>query len=392
MNFIIARHINKDYYIMCNSSGSSKTTILHDDYLRIKDKICEFNDNIIGIIDDNDKLIKNSLTLIGKYYRGKNKDIHYLVCDANLHRVSITKESVIKAYREGKINNIIVTSDNRIRMIKGSVPYLNKLNTLRNKNTVIKIGNIKAGTPGSQGVGKKFLGKRISDSKIGCVKFELFPDSYDINNEVLAYKLGLLLNFDVAEATFECYNNNRCIISMYNYNYPIENIVSLKSEIGTYKFHSKFNKKWFIQNKSDKSWCKFIQLIMLDLIMHQTDRHISNISFIGGELYSSYDNGRALFFDNFEKSTKNINLNSRGSIVDSFYTNEHGYGWMFLEDVLTYDGYKNLIRHDLTYEDFINIVNESYGDANIERNNWVAEYMYKVYLIIIKQEGRWKAW
>lgn len=73
----------------------------------------------------------------------------------------------------------------------------------------------------------------------------------------------------------------------------------------------------------------------------------------------------------------------------SFHTNEHGYGWMYLEDVLMYDNYKHLIRHDLKYKDFIKIVSKAYGNSDKHRNEWTAEYMYKVYLIITNQERKW---
>jgi hypothetical protein len=138
-------------------------------------------------------------------------------------------------------------------------------------------------------------------------------------------------------------------------------------------------------------------MIMLDLIMHQTDRHISNIAFTDNDLYSLYDNGRSLFFDeDIEDVNNKINLKSRGSIVESFITNEHGYGWVYLEDVLGYNNYEYLIRHDLTYEQFFNIVDDAYrlGNASVDmakmsiRIAWLSEYMYRVYLIIIRQENR----
>ena len=252
----------------------------------------------------------------------------------------MSKSDIQTAYSSKLFSNIKISSDGKIRMLNGSIPFLNNLSKLRNTDTVIKISNISGITPGSIGVGKKFFGKRISDEKVGCVKFELFPNSYDIKNEVLAYKLGKMLNFDVAEASFEKFENSKCIISIYNYNVNTEKIQSLKSEIGTENFHSKFNKNWFIEHKSIGAWNKFIQMVIFDLIMHQTDRHISNIAFKNKNLYSLYDNGRALFYDCFEQSKSEINLNNRGSIVESFYTNEHGYGWLYLEDILGYNNYK----------------------------------------------------
>lgn len=395
MNFIIAVDLSTKHFIMCDSRGENKVLISVDDTERLKEKIHEFNKNNLAIFKD-EILIKNSITVLGKYYTGKYRDVKFLVCDGNMHRKSLTREELLDYYKKVKFTNIRVSSDGKIRMLKGSISFLNNLNTLRQTNTVLKIGAITACTPGSLGVGKKMLGKRLYDGKVGCVKFELFPNSKDIYNEVIAYKLGKLLGFDVAEATIEYYNNKKCVISLYNYDITNEKVSSLKSEVGTERFHIKFNKRWFMETKSINAWNKFIQMIMLDLIMHQTDRHISNIAFKGKDMYSLYDNGRALFFDSFDSDKESIDLNNRGSIVDSFVRNEHGYGWMFLEDVLGYNNYKHLINHNLTYKDFKDIVinvyeiNKSSPLDEIYKAHWLAEYMYKVYLIITCQESRWK--
>lgn len=388
MLFVLAKNINDREMVVCDEQGKSTINISKEKYLTIINKICVFDNNKIAIYNS-EGLIRNSLTVIGKYYSGKYRNLEYLVCDGNLLKKTLTKDDIVSAYRKGiPFSNIKVTADGSIRMLKGSMPFLNNLNNLRSNNTVIKIGNIKAGTPGSLGVGKKFLGSRLSDHKTGCVKFKLFGGSYDLNNEVLTYKLGKILNYDVAEATIEHFNGKTCAISIYNYNISTESISTLKTEVGTYRFHSRFNEKWMKCNKSAEAWDKFIQMVMLDLIMHQTDRHLSNIAFKKNTLYSLYDNGRAMFYDDFYNNIKKIDLNNRGSIVDSFFTNEHGYGWIYLEDVLGYENYKHLIRHDLRFEDFNKIVSESYGEEDKFRNNWVSEYMFKVYLIITRQEKR----
>ena len=61
-------------------------------------------------------------------------------------------------------------------------------------------------------------------------------------------------------------------------------------------------------------------------------------------------------------------------------------------DILGYNNYKHLINTNLKPNDFRKIVNESYGDKDIFRNNWVAEYMFKTYLIVTRQERRWSEW
>jgi hypothetical protein len=61
---------------------------------------------------------------------------------------------------------------------------------------------------------------------------------------------------------------------------------------------------------------------------------------------------------------------------------------MYLEDIVGYDNYKHLIRHDLTREDFSSIIEKTYGTSNRFRNAWIREYMYRTYLIITRQEKR----
>jgi hypothetical protein len=385
MYFVIAKSNDSKLYRVFNGKSYIDTN-------KIKQiqNICDYKESRLGTFDINTKqIIKNAYTVLGKCSSNDNSVSTFIICDSTGSIKRVTKEIIIKT-GENSFTNIIICKNETIRLIRGTLPLIKDKHKETSKNTVIKIGSLIQSTSGSVGVGKKFFGKRVSDNKFGCVKFEIFPNSLDINNEVLAYKLGKLLKFDVAEASFETYNSKRCIISIYNYNKQLEKITSLKSEIGTENFHNKFNKKWFIQNKSEKAWNKFIQMIMLDLIMHQTDRHISNIAFKDKDLYSLYDNGRALFFDCVDTVPDNIDLNNRGSIVESFVTNEHGYGWVFLEDVLGYNRYKNLIRHDLEYTDFEKIVTESYENKNTFRNEWIAEYMFKVYLIIIRQEKRFR--
>lgn len=391
MIFVLALYENK--YLLCNDDGSQTTVASKYDITHSKNKVCKFNEDKLAIISSENKIVKNSYTVLGKFYRGKNRESFYLVCNAIGKRSSLSKNQLIQLSKTTDFTNIVISSDNRVRMLSGSIPLLvnvdssNRNNT--NDDTVVKVCDIQSGTSGSLGVGKKFFGKRIKDGKVGVVKFSLTQDSLDINNEVIAYELGKILGFDIAEASFEKYKHKKCVISIYNYDFTTEKIKSLRECIGTDNFDRRFNRDWVVHNFSQEAWDKFLQMIMLDLIMHQTDRHISNIAFKGNTLYSLYDNGRALLFDS---DLLNVDLNSRSSIVNSFYRNEHGYGWMYLEDILGYNNYKHLINHNVTYEQIEGIVNKCYGTSNIKKNKWVSLYMYRVYLIITRQEKRDKSW
>lgn len=259
-------------------------------------------------------------------------------------------------------------------------------------NTVTKLGSIEACNSGTMGVCKKFLGFRNRDNRFGCIKLGMKSDDLDNANEVLAFLVGSKLGFDVAESSYEIFDGRKCIISLYNYELCKEKIVQLKSLIGAQDFHSKFSRKWVEATIGKEAWDKFIQMLMFDLIMHQTDRHINNIAFIGNTMYSLYDNGRSLFFNDIHGAIHSIDISSRSGIVNSFHTNEHGYSWMYLEDVVGYSEYKHLIPHNLEHSDFVQCLEVAYDHLNMAQSQiqWLATYMYRVYLIITRQENkRW---
>lgn len=231
---------------------------------------------------------------------------------------------------------------------------------------------------GISGVNEKFIGKRLSDNKLGIVKFPLISESYDCINEVVCYELGKLFGFDVADASIESYKNRECIISCYDSNdkYFQNNIKSLKSILGTERFHSRFNTKWLIENYGQDGYKKFVQMLMFDYITRQEDRHISNIAFTKETMYSLYDNGRSLFFDSYH-ILKGLNFNNYSDITDTFVNNEHGFNYLYLEDIVGRNVYRTLINRNVTYNQILDVFDKYYSDK--ERAKLTATYVYSVY-------------
>jgi hypothetical protein len=399
MKFVIAKDIETGIYIISDNMASGFVKADYNTLVRIKD-LCRYVDNRLAIYV-NGQLAINAYTIIGKVYRGKDKATYYIVCDGNGKRQQVSREAFIRNKDKLRLTNVVITSDNKIKFINGSIPIFGGAEYTRNRDTVTKLGDIGATTPGLYGVNKKFFGRRVRDGALGCVKFPLFAGSYDIKNEVLAYKIGKMLGFDVAEATLESFDGRECAISIYNYNLYGAKPRSLKLEVGTDGFHKRFNEGWVKKNKSEHAWDKFVQMLMFDIITHQKDRHTSNIAFLGNDLYSLYDNGRCLFFDaeygrlpNDRTATDDpkVDLHLRGSIVNSFPVNEHGYVWMYLEDILGYNNYKHLINHNLTRADFKKAIYECYGNDYPKRNDWIVEYVYRAYLIVTRQERMISEW
>lgn len=226
------------------------------------------------------------------------------------------------------------------------------------------------------GISKKFLGKRIRDNKIGMVKKSVSPDGYDNINEVLCYHLGKLFGVRVCEASTESYSgSNHWVISIYEYDISKDTITSCKNAFGVENFHKRFSmsslKKMFGQEAVDD----FGRMVIFDTITHQTDRHIRNFSFFNNRMYPLYDNGRCLFWD-----TDSLEPISQMDLISTFETNEHGYGWSYLDGVLGPQECKQLINPNVTYQQLYDIVSEYY---TTERAKVLSRYMYMTYKLII---------
>ena len=64
-------------------------------------------------------------------------------------------------------------------------------------------------------------------------------------------------------------------------------------------------------------------------------------------------------------------------------SNEHGYGLVYLEDVLCFENYKKYIRDDLTLNDFKQCLNGLYEGKEL---SFLSNYMFKVYCILIRRK------
>lgn len=386
MKYVLCKYINKHeiYYMVTNMA---KEVISYDEntFLKYKDKFCDFYSDRLAVINNN-QCLNYSYILLGKFMRSKNKS-YYLISDPYGKRISLSREDLIQKVNLGLVFSNATIKNNIIRFKNGSIPILN--NQTRNnihRDTVVKLGTIDSGTPGSIGVNKKFFGKRLNDNKLGVVKFSLPGSDYDIINEVVCSELGKLFGFDVAEASLEYYNNTSCVISCYKDNSIAynEKPKSLKSYITPENFRKTFSMDWIVSQFSFECKKKFIQMVMFDFLTRQEDRHISNIAFYKESLYSLYDNGRSLYFSSYNEKRRIIDFHRRDSIVNDFITNEHGYGWMFLEDVIGFSVYKDYINLNVTYTDIQAILTKYYADKN--RADWTSKYIFKVYQMLLRKE------
>lgn len=383
MLFLINKRSNKNGTIsvlLMNEKGR-KQLVTENEYNNIKDKICYFYPDRVSLFNEN-ICIKESYTILGKFYKGRKNDVFYLVSDPYGNLLKLARHTILTSnyvYSNANVGN------NLIKFKSGSIPFLGTLKKNISKSTITKLSNTIKGTSGSIGVNRKFIGKRNIDDRIGIVKFPLGSQSYDCINEVVCYHLGILFGFDVAEASIETYNDRFCVISCYKNNNLLLNntIKSLKSSIDVDNFRSLFNLKWLEETFSKNTVKKFIQMLMFDYITRQEDRHISNIAFYENDLYSLYDNGRSLYFsdEEYKIAVNTLDLDLHSSLIDTFVDNEHGYGMLFLEDIIGINTYKNYINNNVSFESILEIFIKYYPDK--DRAKWTAKYVYRIYSILL---------
>lgn len=316
-------------------------------------------------------------TVVGKFIERKRK--YYLFIRADGKQFKYNEEDAISLNMEGRLTNTILNVP-YIKLKQGSIPTFTRIREEQEvTDTVVKIKSIKdlKEIMSTVGVGKKFLGRRIRDNRIGMVKTSVSPFLYDNINEVMCFELGKLFGVPVCEASFETYQrNNSLVISLFNYDYNKESIISCKKLFGTTNFHKRFTMSNLEKMISKDAVDGFNRMVIFDLIINQRDRHINNFSFFKGNLYPLYDNGRCLFWD-----TSNLEDIKEEDLVSTFYTNEHGYGWSYIDGVLGVAECRRLINCNVDYTDIEQVVRKYY--KNTKRAKILSIYIYRVYRLII---------
>lgn len=228
----------------------------------------------------------------------------------------------------------------------------------------------------NSGVSTKFFGKRLSDGKFGMVKRQVQPNKYDNINECLCYYLGKLFGVNVCEASQEIYNgDNDWVIQIYQYEYGSNQVIQCKNAFGIDNFNKQFSIKAIRNRFGDTAVDDFNRMIIFDTITRQTDRHIRNFQFYKDRMYPLYDNGRCLFWDKSElREINNIDL------ISQFYTNEHGYGWNYLDGNLGPMECRRLINQKVTYNQVSQVVSKFYEPYRAEV---LQKYIYRAYRLVI---------
>lgn len=143
--------------------------------------------------------------------------------------------------------------------------------------------------------------KFLSDS-FGIEKKRLHQNSYDVENEVVCYRLAQLLGLNCCYAEMI---STDYVFSKYEYE-PFRDtflsarmLVELTLNVDNYRFILDSIERNYQLAKSQTD--SIIKMFIFDFITNQDDRHLSNWAFLYRNdcllAYPMYDNGRCLFHD-----------------------------------------------------------------------------------------------
>lgn len=217
---------------------------------------------------------KGIATILGKVRND------YVINFGNKQAYLMNKESILKfGY---KLSNIKIATSGKFICTDGKLGNLSKLfpDTQIKYSRACNIEN-----KSSVGFADKLIGQY--KGKRCIVKFSKPAyNNQDILNEYLYYKIAKALEIPCCQVYLSKYFGRKCCISMYEYDINNDVFVSFRN---TNKSISEIYRNF---NQVDKDI--FDKIMILDYIVEQQDRHLSNIALVNGHIYPSYDNGECL--------------------------------------------------------------------------------------------------
>jgi hypothetical protein len=212
-------------------------------------------------------LNNNIVTVVGKERN------NYVVCFGDNYVYSLNKEKLLRY----KISNVKFRSDRKIVSTDGKLAYLEDLfKGLR----VEFADNFESMQATSLGVTRKFFGKLKDDYCV--VKYSKYESEKDLQNEVIYYRLSLLLGVKCCRARAIIYGGRVCAVSVFEYN-------KFKDVFKSFRQYGSLSSAINALNDEDKD--DFKRYLILDYLCGQQDRHLSNLATVNGRLYPLFDNG-----------------------------------------------------------------------------------------------------
>lgn len=206
---------------------------------------------------------------------GRDKK-YYIVCFGDNYLYRINRDTLIKY----NISNAKQTRDNRIII----TDKIHDLGCLFPDKDIIFDKNYIGEYQTSLGIARKFFAKYKGHYCI--VKFSKRSDNKDLENEIKYYKIARILGVDCCRVIYSKYDGRDCCISIFEYN----------REKDVFSSFRKLNKPLgkIYEQLSDKDKIKYNNMMILDFVLSQQDRHYSNIALCNNRLYPLFDNGECL--------------------------------------------------------------------------------------------------
>ena len=142
----------------------------------------------------------------------------------------------------------------------------------------------------------------VYDGKYGIYKQRISPLTTDVESEVAVYLLAKRLGIPCCPAYRVDANS---IFSEFVYDFAEEYIVHFRRLFEGARSDNEYEN---LVNVRPQYKEQIIQMLLLDFITRQDDRHLSNIAIKvnreGESFYPLYDNGRSLFYEDTEEMVK----------------------------------------------------------------------------------------
>lgn len=278
----------------------------------------------LPIQDYNDCSVRNDniCTIVGMIQLRKT----YVVCFGDNFCYEVDKE-----YLSSKVlSNAVISADNSFQCLDGS---FEDLGYLFPDPGIKYISEFYGKNVSSKGIARKF--SALYDNALSIVKFSK-SNNQDLKNEIIYKNIADLLGVRCCKVYYTHYFNRDCIVSVFEY-----------SDDDVYLSFKNLNKSVseIVVRLNKQDQVMFDKYMLLDYILLEQDRHLSNLAVVNDRLYPLFDNGECLglgpvshYSSEFRKYIERLNKDYRRSL---FQPDEVIYSYLD-------DNQKALVRREVS--------------------------------------------
>jgi len=195
----------------------------------------------------------------------------------------------------------------------------------------------------------------VYQGKYGIYKQRINPLVTDVESEVAVYLLAQRLGVPCCPAIRA---DKDTVFSTFLYDFSKEYIVHFRRLFDSVRSDNEYRNLIAVRPQYKD---QIAQMILLDFITRQDDRHLSNmaIKISGGKesFYPLYDNGRSLFYEDTEEMVQNAARDP------ALYATSFGFAgtyWDYVQEIAAERGdLKALMNLDITKDEIVEILVQS---------------------------------